>query len=215
MTDNEPKRDDDERLSRLSGAANPANDDEIIREYEQRYRPETRQKPKSKPRSYSTLHITDDEKLWSAVAHGSVWLTFLLAVPTGGISLPFVIFVPLLIYVFFRKQSDFIAFHALQAFVLQLICTVGALLGFVVGATIWLIMLIIAGILSILVIGIPLLILLTIIGIVAPVLLAALPLAGLILATIASVRVYTGSDFRYPYLANWVDRQMAGGLMNA
>ncbi len=217
MTDQEPKRDprDEERLSRLSGASSPANDDEIIREYEQRYRPETRQKPKAKPRSYSTARVSDDEKLWSAVAHGSVWLTFLLAVPTSGISLPFVIFIPLLIYAFFRKQSDYIAFHALQAFVLQLVCTVGALVGFIVSGIVWWIVLFITVILSAILIGIPLFIVWVLIGIIAAVLFALLPLAGLILATIAAVRVYTGSDFRYPYLADWVDRQMAGGLMNA
>ena len=119
MTENEqntPNAQDEERLSRLSGGS--VDEDAVIREYEKRYRPETRAKPKAKPRSYSTLRVSDDDKLWASVAHGSVWLTFLMAVPTSGISLPFVVFIPLIIYFVFRKRSEYVAFHALQAFVL-------------------------------------------------------------------------------------------------
>lgn len=213
---NNPNR-DDERISRLSGGTSPSSGDfdDLVKEYEQRYRPEPKQKIKAKPRAYSTLQVSDDDKLWAAFAHGSVWVTFLMAVPTSGISIPFVVFVPLILYFLFRNRSDYVAFHALQAFVLQLICTVGALMLVVVGGLLWAFVLAITVLLSAVLIGIPLFIVVILIGIIASVVLSTLPLVGLVLATIATVRVYTGNDYRYPYIANWVDRQMAGGFLNA
>ncbi len=216
MTENETNHDarDEERLSRLSGGR-AANDDAVVEEYEQRYRPEPRRKRKAKPRSYSTWRISDEDKLWAAVAHGSVWITFLLSAPTSGVSLPFVVFVPLAIYLLFRDRSDFVAFHALQAFVLQLVCTIGAITGLIVGGLIWLIGLAIAALLMVVLIGFVIMPLWVLVGIVASIALSVLPLVGLVFATIATVRVYRGDDFRYPFIADWIDRQMAGGLLNA
>ncbi|MEM6282628.1 MAG: DUF4870 domain-containing protein [Chloroflexota bacterium] len=224
MTDNDnnlPQNNTDEdRLSRLMRDTtlpdeDPLDDATIVEEYERRYRPHTHPQRKAKPRSYSTLRVSDEDKLWSAVAHGSVWITFLMAVPTSGISLPFVVFIPLIIYFVFRNRSDYVAFHALQAFVMQLICTVGALAGFIIGGIAWAIILVIFAVLSVVLIGIPLMIIWVIVGMLASLIFSVLPLVGLVFATIAGVRVYTGADFRYPFIADWVDRQMAGGLLNA
>lgn len=215
MNDFDPQpQPDEERLSRLSGGSQ-RNPDDVIREYESRYNPDPKPKRKMKPRSYSTMRMTDEEKLWSAVAHSSMWFTFLLALPTSGVSLPFVVFVPLIVYLLFRKKSDYIAFHALQAFVLQLLCTVGVMAGFVVTSIVWTIGLVIASLLVVVLVGVVLLPLWAIAGALVFVALGLAPLAGLVLATVAAVRVYTGTDFRYPYIADWVDRQLAGGLLNS
>ena len=72
-----------------------------------------------------------------------------------------------------------------------------------------------AALLMLVLVGFVILPLWVLIGIIASVIFSLLPLAGLILGTIAGVRVYSGTDFRYPYIAEWVDRQMAGGLLNA
>jgi len=215
MTENETNQTsrDEARLSRLTSVG-PMDDDTVVEEYERRYNPEPR-KRKAKPRSYAAWRVSDEEKLWSAVAHGSVWVTFLLSAPTSGVSLPFVVFVPLAIYFLFRSRSDFVAFHALQAFVLQLVCTIGALTVFLVGGAVWLIGLVIAALLMTLLIGFVLLPLWVLVGILVSIVLAVLPLIGLVLATVATVRVYRGGDFRYPFIGEWVDRQMAGGLLNA
>jgi uncharacterized Tic20 family protein len=205
---------DEERLSRLSGSATPTPDD-VVWEYEARYTTPDRPKRKPKPRSYSTSRVDADDKLWAAAAHGSVWVTFLAAVPTSGLSIPFVVFVPLVLYVLFRKRSDFVAFHALQAFTLQLICTVGALAVFAVGCIVWLIGLAVAALLMLILVGFVILPLWVIVGMVLSVLVSLLPMVGLVLATIAVVRIYSGGDYRYPYISDWVDRQIAGGFLNA
>lgn len=211
---------DTERLSRLSGAGVPRradseDPDALVRAYESRYRPEEKPKRKVKPRSYSTNRITDEDKLWAAAVHSSVWLTFLMSLPTGGMSVPFVVFVPLAFYFIFRERSDFVAFHALQAFVLQLICTVGALAVFIIGGIVWLVGLVLAAMLMMLLVGFVILPIWLLVGIVASMVLGLLPLVALILSSVAAVRIYMGGDYRMPYIADWVDRQMAGGFLNA
>jgi len=143
---------DSVRVSRLSSAPPEPTDteaEETIREYEARYKhrhdlesdaegeddlplrraPSTATIPapqRNRPRSYSTLRVTDDERLWAAVAHISAWVTFLGGIATIGTIIPVSIFIPLIVYFLFRRKSDYVAFHALQAFVIQLIGTVGA-----------------------------------------------------------------------------------------
>ena len=66
MTD-EIKRtpDDDERVSRLSANGGRPKDagDDIVQEYENRYTPTRKANPM--PRSYSTMKVSDDERLWA------------------------------------------------------------------------------------------------------------------------------------------------------
>ena len=81
-----------------------------MREYERRYSatprrpPEPKVKRKEMPRSYSTLRVSEDEKLWAAVAHGSVWVTLLGGLLSAGAIVPLSIFIPLVIYFLFRQQ---------------------------------------------------------------------------------------------------------------
>ncbi|HEX2908597.1 MAG TPA: hypothetical protein VHO69_17125, partial [Phototrophicaceae bacterium] len=71
MSDNQQQPEDErERFSRLAKAT---QENDVVREYEERYY-EPR-KPKAKPRSYSTMNLTDEERQWAAVAHASIWLT--------------------------------------------------------------------------------------------------------------------------------------------
>ena len=69
MTD-EPTRapNDDERVSRLSAAVSRSDDDDILREYENRYAPARKTTPL--PRSYSTMNVSDDERLWANISLG-------------------------------------------------------------------------------------------------------------------------------------------------
>lgn len=204
-----------ERVSRLASSPppeKPTPESDVVREYEQRY--STSRKIKDRPRSYSTLHVTDDERLWATVAHASVWVTFLTAFVTAGFSVPLSIFIPLIIYFMFRNKSDYVAFHALQAFVLQLIGTVGALALLVVGGIAWVVGLVIALLLMLVLIGFVLAPLWGAVGILLVVAVFLMPFVMLLFGTIAAIQTYNGRDYRYPYVARWVDRQLAGGLLN-
>lgn len=216
-----------------------AGDEDVVREYERRY--ERDYTPRSRvqgddfareqgrawrniprfweyrdetPRSYNAVGVTDDERLWATVAHASVWFTVLMGILTAGI-LPFVsIFIPLAIYLMFRKRSEYVAFHALQAFVLQAITSVGAVLLLIGGVFVFILMLFITGLLSLLIVGIPFFILTILLGIVFFLFVAALPIIALVIGTIGVFETYNGRDYRYPYIARWVDRQLAGSYLH-
>lgn len=205
----------EDRVSRLvSPPMEERPQDEVVREYEQRYFGPRKPRLADRPRSYSTMHVTDDERLWAGVAHASVWVTFLTAFATGGFSAPLSIFVPLVIYFMFRKKSDYVTFHALQAFVIQLLGTVGALAVLVVGGIAWFVGLVIALLLMLVLIGFVLAPLWVVVGILLLLGVFLMPFAMLLFGTIAAIQTYNGHDYRYPYIARWVDRQLAGGLLN-
>lgn len=229
---------DQERVSRLSSAA-PAEPIEngdgkvtdvrdpeaVVREYQRRYYGDRdnaedapirgdQRKRRDTPRSYSTLRVSDDDRLWAAVAHGSAWLSLLAGVISGGTLLPITIFIPLVIYFVFRRKSDYIAFHALQAFVLQLIGTVGALALLIVGGIVWGIGMLIAMLLMIVLIGFILVPLWGLLGVVLLGVVALMPLAMVFFGTYAAIETYNGRDYRYPRIAEWVDRQLAGGYLH-
>lgn len=205
----------EERVSRL--VASPVDErpsEDVVREYEQRYYGPRKKRLNDRPRSYSTLHVSDDERLWAAIAHASVWITFLTAFATAGFSVPLSIFVPLVIYFVFRNKSDYVTFHALQAFVIQLLGTVGAMALLVVGGIAWFVGLVVALLLMVVLIGFILTPLWGLVGVVLLLGVVALPFVMLMFGTMAAIQTYNGRDYRYPYIARWVDRQLAGGLLN-
>jgi len=211
MSDEEVRKSDEiERVSRLSASQDTG--DQVVQEYEERYH--GKPKPREMPRSYSTLHVTDEERLWAAIAHGSVWLTLLTGLLTVGVSVPLSIFIPLVIYFLFRRRSDYVTFHALQAFVIQLLGTVGALVLLTVGGAAWLAGMVIALLAVFVLVGAILVPLWGIVGIALGLAVLLMPLAMLLFGTIAAIETYHGRDYRYPFIARWVDRQLAGGFLN-
>lgn len=167
------------------------------------------------PRSYSTMHISDEEKLWASVAHASVWFTLLGGALSIGAVLPISVFIPLIIYFAFRRRSDYVAFHALQSFVLQLVGTLGALLLLTVGGIVWIVGMIVVLVAMMVLIGFLLLPVWGIVGILLLFAVVALPLLMVMYGTIAAIETYNSRDYRYPFIARWVDRQLAGGFLNA
>jgi uncharacterized Tic20 family protein len=205
-----PVPNDQERVSRLS-AGSPSGDD-VVREYEQRYA--APRQTQELPRSYSTMNVSDDERLWASLAHGSIWITALGGLFTIGFVVPLSIFIPLGIYFLYRKQSDYIAFHALQAFVLQLLATVGVLTLAVVGGTAWALGMVIAVLAVAVLAGLVLVPLWGIVGVLLALVVFVTPFASLLFGTIAAIQTYNRRDYRYPFIARWVDRQLASGFLN-
>ncbi len=203
---------DNDRVSRLSASPRMQTEDEVVHEYEMRY--QEPRKRKVMPRSYSTMNVTDEEKLWASIAHASIWVTMLGGFLTAGFTIPISIFIPLVIYLMFRKKSDYVVFHALQAFSLQILGTVGVLALAVVGGLAWGIGMIIALLAIFVLAGIVLVPLWAIVGIVLALVIFTAPIAALLLATIAAYQTYNRHDYRYPFISRWIDRQLAGGFLN-
>ncbi len=202
--------DDAVPVNRLS--TNGDHGDDVVQEYETRYRePHLR---KAKPRSYSTMRVSDDERHWAAIAHASIWITLVGGVFTIGFVIPVSVFIPLVIYLVFRKSSDYIAFHALQSFVLQIIATLGVAALAVVGGFAWLVGMVIALLAVFVLAGIILVPLWGLLGIALALMIFLTPVAALLFGTIATVETWNRRDYRYPFVARWVDRQLAGGFLN-
>ena len=134
------------------------------------------------------IQVPTNQWTTASLAHASVLLTVILGTP-GGLGIPIGLAVPLVMYFGYRRNSRFIAFHALQAFVYQVVGTIGiASLGALV-AIAWTI----SGTLSAVLIGlalIPIALSLTL-------LLVCAILAWIGYGVYAAYQVYQGVDFRY------------------
>jgi uncharacterized Tic20 family protein len=128
-----------------------------------------------------------DERTWGMLSHLSVLLN--LATGFGG---PIAAFI---IYLVYKERSRFVAYHALQSLVFQLICWVGG--GAIAGIT-WAI----SGVLTTVVVGLFLM----------PVAcaLSLLPLGGFIYSIIGAVKVNQGEDFKYWLVGDWMRGTLTG-----
>jgi len=132
-----------------------------------------------------------DERTWGMLAHLSTFINLLTGF--GG---PIA---ALIIYMVYKDRSRFVAYHAMQAMVFQLICWFGG------GALIGL-MWAIVGILSAFLVGVVLIP----VAIVFTPILALLPIGALIYGTIGAVQVSQGQDFKYWLAGDWVRGTLTG-----
>ncbi|MBP8974659.1 MAG: DUF4870 domain-containing protein [Anaerolineae bacterium] len=197
--------------------------DEIVREYEERYHGGVRSRlatpeapiegarpPIKAKHAGAASAVSENERKWAALAHASTLLTAVVALASGGLGVLLTMFVPLLIYFSYRKRSEYVAFHALQAFTIQLVGTIGWLALIVVGTVVGVALLLVSVILMIVLVGIvlaPIVILAYVLFVLASFL---LPIGMVIYAMIAAVETWNGHNYRYPYIARWVDSQMHG-----
>jgi uncharacterized Tic20 family protein len=166
-----------------------------------------------RPLSYSTLDLTDEERLWASIAHGSAALSLIAGVLSGGIGVVVGILAPLVIYFAMRTRSDYIAFHALQAFVFSLAATVGVLVLGIVGSILWGLGWIVVALLLLVLVGFLLIPVWLIVGVLLFAGLTILPIAMFVLSLIAAFQTFGGRDYRYPFVAPWVDWQMSQGFL--
>ena len=159
---------------------------------------------------------TSEERTLAALAHASTLLTLLVGVPTLGLGGVLFAFIPFLIYLSYKDKSRFIAYHAAQAFALQVIGTVGWFVLLVAGGLVVTVLWIVTGLLSAILIGlilIPVAILVTLavctVWIGAPFVVGAFSLVG-------TIETANGHEYHYPYVGQWVTdwlaRQEAGSV---
>jgi len=123
----------------------------------------------------------NDERLWAALAHASFLLNFV----TGFLG----IVAAIVIYAVYKDRSRYVAYQALQAFFFQLLWWVG---GGIVIAAAWTI----AGLLSVILIGLLCMPIAVIVSII--------PLVAAVYAVYGAVQCYSGQDFKYWIVADWV-----------
>jgi len=125
--------------------------------------------------------VTTEERQWAMLAHLTILLN-LVSLIGGPLA-------ALVIYVVYRERSRYVAFHALQSLVFQLISWLGVALVAVVLA-------IVASILSLFFIGLFLWPFVCF--------LALVPLAAVGYSIVAAVACSRGEDFRYWVIGDWI-----------
>ncbi len=150
---------------------------------------------------------TSNERIWAALAHASVLLTFILGVTTGGLAVIVGALVPLIIWLAYRDRSRFVAFHAIQASVFQLASVVAWVGLLIVGAAILIPAWVVTILLSLVLIGLLLLPLVLVLTIALPAALVVMPLAVLVYGLYGAFEVYGGRDFRYWLVADWIEKR--------
>ena len=130
----------------------------------------------------ATFYVpTAEEKNWAMLAHLSVLINLVTGI-LGPVAAA-------IIYFAYRDRSRYVAYHALQSLLLQLIVWVGG--GILIGGA-WAVV----GILSIIVVGlclIPFAILISFIPVFAPV-----------YGIAAAIQTSQGADFKYWLIGDWV-----------
>ncbi|MEM7033518.1 MAG: DUF4870 domain-containing protein [Chloroflexota bacterium] len=147
------------------------------------------------------------EKKLALLAHSSILLTFIVAVTTNGFATLIPILIPFFIWFAYRDRSDYVAFHALQATVYQFasILLFGA---FAVGLAIVLLLVwLIVAILSFFIVGLVLIPVAVLLTVLTSTLLAVFPLVSLGYGLVATWEVYARSDFRYRWIADWIENK--------
>ncbi len=133
----------------------------------------------------------NEERTWAMLSHLSV-LTNLITGFLGPIA-------ALVIYLMFRDRSRYVAYHALQSMIFQLIWWGGG--GVLIG-----VMWAAVGILSALIVGI---VLIPIACIFTPII-GLMPIAALVYGTVGGIQTSQGEDFRYWLVGGWVRGTLTG-----
>jgi uncharacterized Tic20 family protein len=150
---------------------------------------------------------TSNERIWAALAHATVLLTFILGVASGGLAVIVAALLPLVIWLAFRDRSRFVAFHAMQATVFQLGSLAAWIALLIVGAAILIPAWIVTALLLVVLIGFLLLPLTLVLTIALPAALIVLPMATLVYGLYAAIEVYAGREFRYWLVADWIEQR--------
>lgn len=140
----------------------------------------TEQIPQTPPAPLSPA----DEKQWAMLAHLSVWVSVFTAF-LGALA-------AFVIYFIYKDRSRFVAYHALQAGIMQSIFWLGgSVLAVLAGAGT-----------AIPVIGLVCIPFICIFSL--------MPLGALIYGTMAGIQVNNGQDFKYWMIGDWVQSTLTG-----
>ncbi len=142
----------------------------------------------SSPNAHVPPPLTpSEERSWAMLAH----LSILLNLVTGL----FGVVAALIIYLIYQNRSRYVAYHALQSFIFQLLAWVGG--GALTGA-VWAI----TGALSAVLIGL--------VCIPVALVISLIPVAGIIYGIIGGIQCSQGQDFQYWLVGEWVRGTLTG-----
>ncbi len=148
---------------------------------------------------------TYQERNWAAVAHASTLITVIVGLATFGLGSILLALIPLGIYLAFRDKSRYVAFHALQAVVMQLGGLAVYALGLVVLIIVTVIAWVVIGVLSVILVGVLLVPVALLITLLFVAFLLLFPLAQAGYSLYAAVETGRGINFYYPWIGDWLE----------
>ena len=122
-----------------------------------------------------------DERTWAMLAHLSVLLNLITAI-LGTVA-------ALVIYLVFKDRSKYVAYQAMQSFVMQMIVWIG-------GGILVIIAWALSGLLAAILIGV--------LCLPFACILSFIPLAGVVYGIVGGVQCSQGQDFKYWLVGDWV-----------
>jgi uncharacterized Tic20 family protein len=155
----------------------------------------------------SVNDVIGQERFWATLAHAMGPVMIALFILGDGLAWCGLMMITAGIYLYFTDKSPMIKFHARQALAAQMLGTFGWIILLISGTLIWVVALVISIILILLLIGIILTPLVFIMGPVFWMASFALPLSVALFGSIGAWEAWHGRDYRYPYLAKWLDEK--------
>ncbi len=149
------------------------------------------------PEEGRPAEFTRDEITMATLAHGSILLTAVIALGSGGLGCVLGVLVPFIIWLSYREKSTHVALQALQSTVYQVLSILAIVVVTVVVGLLVAVGWAVSGALTSVLVGLCLLpfnLLLSVIWVISVV---GLPLAALGYGLYAAYRTYHGEDFRY------------------
>jgi uncharacterized Tic20 family protein len=157
----------------------------------------------------SYLGLTREEMKWAALAHGSILVTLLLGIVTGGLGAILGAAIPAAIWYAYRDKSDYVVDQARQATIFQLAGFV-ALLALIIGGTLLLVVgWSVSAVLTVILVGLllmPIMVVLTVLLVAAVV---ALPIVVVVYGCYAAAETHNGRPFRYRWVTEMIERYQA------
>lgn len=188
---------DKEAAVEVEGASEEAVEpmEELAGEPEEAIEPEPRTVP------------THDDLTIAALAHASILVTFLIGVGSGGLGAVLGVLIPLAIWYSYREKSAYTANQALQATVYQVAGVLSVLVFAVAVVTLVVVGWTVAGALTAVLIGLCLMPFALLVTLLLAAVLLGLPIVLLVYGLYAAYETYHGRDFRYKWVADWIDQQ--------
>lgn len=152
------------------------------------------------------LGLSRAEMNWAAVAHGSVLLTVLLGVATGGVGALIGVAIPAIIWAVYRGKSEYVADQARQATIFQLFGVAALLALAIVGVLILVVAWVVTALLTVVLVGLVLIPVMVVVTVLFVVVLVCLPVAQAVYGCYGAIEAYSGRPFQYKWMAELTAR---------
>lgn len=152
--------------------------------------------------------LMHEPRFWATLAHAMGPVMFLLWMLGDGPAWLLPLAITAGIYFYHQNKSALVRHHARQALTLQVLGSFGWMALLLSGFAIWIIALLMSLVLILVLVGLLLAPIVLVAGPLFFLMTLVLPLSAFVLGIVGAWETWQGRDFRYPYLADWLDKHL-------